>query len=78
MVNKRFWLGILVMMLVFGMILLGSCDDLVEKSVTCSACGGTGECQNCKGTGKILLMTCSECNGSGKCQTCGGTGKSLK
>jgi hypothetical protein len=78
MVNKKFWLGVLVMMLVFGMILLGSCDDLVEKSVTCSACDGTGKCQNCDGTGKKLFINCSVCSGTGKCQTCDGTGKSLK
>jgi len=73
----------LVLVLVFGMILMAlvSCDinDLVEKAVTCSVCGGTGDCQNCNGTGKTaLIFNCSVCKGTGECQNCNGTGFSSK
>jgi len=87
MANKKFWVGVLVMVLAFGMAVVG-CDlfgsqdeanNLVKKAVTCSVCDGTGKCQNCGGDGKVyLLVTCSVCKGSGKCQACNGTGKSSK
>ena len=81
MAKKKFWLGMLVMVLA-----LGSCDLFgetdggtgqtpVKKAVTCSVCDGTGKCQNCGGDGKVaLLLTCSVCDGTGKCKNCNGTG----
>jgi hypothetical protein len=79
MANKRFWLGILVMALVFGMMVVGCPNEIVAKAITCSVCEGTGKCQKCGGDGKVyLLLTCSECKGSGKCQACDGTGISSK
>jgi DnaJ-class molecular chaperone len=88
MADKKLVMGILAIVLVFGMILmaLGSCDLFEEsdggtatsplkKAVTCSVCDGTGKCQNCGGDGKVaLLLTCSVCKGTRKCQNCDGTG----
>jgi RecJ-like exonuclease len=57
--------------------LMCSCDALVDQ-VTCSKCGGSGKCQNCDGTGKVLyVFKCGECNGSGKCQSCNGRGYTI-
>ncbi len=41
----------------------------------CGACGGSGTCRGCKGSGKIGGVTCGLCGGSGRCNTCGGAGK---
>lgn len=52
--------------------------------VSCSACGGTGRCLSCNGTGDRgdthnwddtkVYMKCTSCSGSGRCYICRGTG----
>jgi hypothetical protein len=43
----------------------------------CRACGGTGRCADCHGTGMVGTMKLrhGECGGTGKCANCRGTGK---
>lgn len=55
----------------------------VKTSPKCSACGGTGSCNACRGhVGKATSgnsnRECSGCHGDGRCYICGGSGyKSL-
>lgn len=42
--------------------------------VKCSSCAGKGECNRCKGTGKVGMQKCVTCAGTGKCTVCGGEG----
>lgn len=52
--------------------------------VPCSACGGTGRCLSCNGTGDrgdthnwddtTVYLKCTSCSGSGRCYVCRGTG----
>ncbi len=44
---------------------------------TCPECNGSGECQECGGTGLALDwdLKCDTCHGTGECQKCGGDGK---
>ena len=60
----------------------GSATNVSQKT-KCSACGGTGICQECKGgtapckrCGGSLWETCGTCGGSGRqtCPGCGGSG----
>ena len=42
----------------------------------CGKCGGTGDCTNCNGTGKIIMNNkCYVCSGDSKCDICSGTGR---
>jgi hypothetical protein len=46
----------------------------------CGKCSGSGRCQFCHGTGKILgnlnsKRACETCKGSGVCYICRGKGK---
>ena len=76
MTNKKmFWLGILVIVLVFGMAVL-SCE-----SDKCSSCQGTGRHELCGGRGIIVTpggsysVDCTSCGKTGKCPSCGGDGR---
>jgi hypothetical protein len=45
----------------------------------CSDCGGSGDCQQCFGTGRNVALNsdqekCPNCDGSGRCPTCSDTG----
>lgn len=42
--------------------------------VKCSSCAGKGECNRCKGTGKVSGSKCVTCAGTGKCVVCNGEG----
>jgi hypothetical protein len=45
-------------------------------AVTCSACGGSGVCWVCHGSGKrIDGDNCGICHGSGRCAYCDGRGE---
>ena len=77
MKSKKLWLGILVMVLVFGISVIG-CEEGV-----CPDCDGTGKCPICKGAGQLLetvpgissrWVDCGRCNGSGECRRCNGNG----
>ncbi|MDO8725055.1 MAG: hypothetical protein Q7J35_03185 [Candidatus Methanoperedens sp.] len=53
-----------------------------KRLSTCTACKGSGKCQNCHGTGKIPATLvelydkpCRLCGGTGKCHVCKGKGK---
>lgn len=49
-----------------------------ESSVTCTSCGGTGDCEFCHGTGQPTYSgetVCGFCRGTGNCQQCRGKGK---
>ncbi len=50
-----------------------------KKKGQCKTCWGSGECNECRGTGAVItgLMKkseCGHCAGSGKCSSCKGTG----
>lgn len=65
----------LVCLLLLCFLVLGSCLD------RCNICNGTGNCQNCRGTGQIPhqgdYRQCTSCApwGSGNCWGCHGSGK---
>ena len=44
----------------------------VSQKTKCSACDGTGICQECKG---VISDDCILCHGDKKCTVCGGTGE---
>jgi len=55
--------------------------QVVEKHEKCKTCGGNGQCNICKGSGKSKATykngehkTCDACSGSGKCYICEGKG----
>ena len=41
----------------------------------CVLCDHTGQCPNCRGTGKVFDEICPACSGRGKCFLCSGSGK---
>ena len=50
-------------------------SGLLAANRRCSDCGGTGECQQCFGTGRNTALNsdedkCPNCNGTGQCPTC--------
>lgn len=56
---------------------------VVEQKNSCIACGGTGRCVYCRGSGLFnyyvrqrpeMYKNCMYCNGTGSCTTCNGTG----
>lgn len=55
-----------------------------HSKLDCLTCGGDGDCNTCRGYGKVeryagggdtITSNCSSCYGSGNCRTCGGSGK---
>ena len=45
---------------------------------TCTACGGSGDCNYCWGRGyhwNDRNQDCAVCSGSGNCYSCGGSGR---
>ena len=56
---------------------VGGGNGYVAPRRACSACGGTGSCRICKGTGRVTngytgsRSDCSACRGSGRCTVCG-------
>jgi hypothetical protein len=46
-----------------------------REQLKCTACGGSGDCPDCKGTSNG--GQCKKCDGTGDCPDCGGTGKKL-
>lgn len=57
------------------------CDGNGTISRECAACGGTGRCPKCNGTGQRksgladTTVYCTTCRGKGKCLECQGTGQ---
>ena len=53
--------------------------DKKIEAVTCSACAGSGVCQECNGEENQefdgVTPFCEACDGSGECRTCDGTGE---
>lgn len=53
-------------------------DDDDEDEGQCDLCDGSGDCQDCGGTGEDHdddEEECDSCDGSGRCHHCDGTGK---
>ena len=54
-------------------------DDHTRYTV-CTACRGTGMCNECDGNGRYFvrglgMFDCTVCSGDGACTTCAGTGR---
>jgi len=75
--KKILLVTLLVAVIIFSMV---ACET------DCAACGGSGKCYQCKGsgtrdgvgfddTGHVNQTACTVCDGSGECPTCKGTGK---
>lgn len=52
---------------------------MAQQMKDCPACNGTGNCQICKGKGKIEKIgkydePCKKCNETGRCTRCNGKG----
>jgi hypothetical protein len=50
-------------------------DELRSEGRRCIACGGTGDCPQCFGTGQNVALSsaqdkCPNCKGSGRCPVC--------
>ena len=55
-------------------IILDDHEAPLTNWIKCSSCSGKGECNRCKGTGKIGGKKCDTCAGTGKCSICNGEG----
>ena len=64
-------------MCVAGMLVVRRYGDHVSEMATeeCTQCGGSGECDDCNGTGRSGVNNCPYCGGSKDCGVCGGSGR---
>lgn len=44
-----------------------------KQALKCSACSGTGRCQECL-RNTYIVTSCPRCHGTHKCNSCGGEG----